>query len=236
MPKEKHEIELATEKGFENAIIELSRNAWVYTLTKLFQSFGVPFSDLPLEMASKISSNRIEAMISDMTNQLMALTESKIDKDFFSTEEWYDLFLKASDAAIRTRHREKIKLYATILASASVLPNEAEHDPELYLSIITELQPFELRVLNAMYELQKEGPSVGEKQIDWALGHNWKHLTKPLKLDRSQLDVILQRLERTGLITHVRGMLWGADENAYIISELLKKLIHFLQKTDNELM
>ncbi|KIX15210.1 hypothetical protein [Dethiosulfatarculus sandiegensis] len=219
--------------GIDQIIIKLNDQWLIRSGIAFIPIFGIPVNEFLSSRANKLTLQRWEILFQEMAEKVSKLDEVKINKDFLKTEEFYDLLLKAMDGAAKTRHKEKIKIYTHILVSAAIEPDNSNQDPELYLTILTELLPIELRVIKDLYELQKDKPLSGEKITEWERSHSWKKLSESTNIEEFTLRMILQRLERTGLVTQLIGYVDTMDsEGHFIISDLLKDLISFLNKPD----
>lgn len=169
---------------------------------------------------------RIEKLISELSEQIGELNESKINHAFFEKEEGFDLVIKVFTSASRTRQNEKLKLYAKIIKGALTEGKEyQEEEPELYLQIVEELSVKELRVAKCLYELKetksKDSENINNNDALWLSN-------KYPEFDKDELVSILVRLERTGLIKELVGNYFDYDGGQYLINPLFKKFIDYI--------
>ncbi len=174
---------------------------------------------------------RIETFIKELNEQVSQLTEDKINKDFLTTEQGFDLIVKAFNSASRTRQQEKLRLYSKIVKGTLIEGKEFEEDePEMFLRVIEELTVKELKIARCLYELKEtkeqnenDGIDCGENDADW-LSNKYK------EFDKDELISIFIRLERTGLIRELVGMYMGYMGGRYLINPLFKKFMTFIDE------
>lgn len=183
----------------------------------------------------KFIMKRIEYFITELQNELANLKENQINKDFFETEEGFDLIIKAFGSASRTRQVKKLNLYARIVKSAI---NDSidfeEEEPEIFLKIVEELSVKELRVAKCLYELKeikKQNPEDDNPNKDQNVMANdawWLSKHYP-EFDKDELISIFIRIERTGLIKEFVGSYISYTGGKYAINPLFKRFMNFLE-------
>ena len=97
------DLKRATEKGYENALIDLNQKSWLKLAMSCLPGVGSPVNELLAAKASKFTAQRWDALFGQMREAMEQLDTSKLDRDFFESEEFYDLLLRAMDGAARTR-------------------------------------------------------------------------------------------------------------------------------------
>jgi hypothetical protein len=225
-------IQKATDTGFNNAIEQQHTGPWYRAGIALIPVIGSSINELLGHKLDSIREERIKLLYEEMAKTVVRLEAESIDKGYFQTEEFFDLFFVAYKAAWATRHKQKIQAYAQVLIGAGIRDNQDQHDPELYLTILTELLPVELHVLKALYGFQKVGPAPDEHVMKWEKKHHWSSLIETTGMEEAALRLTLQRLERTGLVTQVFGYKGAMDDRGhFIISDLMRNLMTFLQQT-----
>lgn len=175
---------------------------------------------------------RIETFINELNEQVSQLTNDKINKDFLTTEQGFDLIVKAFSSASRTRQQEKLKMYARIVRGTLTEGKDfAEDEPEMFLRIIEELTVKEFRVARCLYKLKEtkdqqgvdDGIDRGNNDADWLSN-------KHREFDKEELISIFVRLERTGLIRELVGMYLGYMGGRYLINPLFTKFMTFIDE------
>lgn len=227
-----------TEQAIVRATNEAAEEAWerygekwaLQALVTAIPYLGGPLDAWLKSKGSEITRKRIMGLFEELKKQTEEIDKKKINKDFFNTEEFFDLAIMAMDAAARTRSREKVKIYARVLLGAATTWPQPDHDPETYLSILSEITPTELEILKALYRVQKDGPPKDVHITKWEQQNGWKRILSGFDLPEEEVRLYLQRLERTGLVTSITGYLDTLDaEGHFIISGLFRKLATFLE-------
>ena len=142
-----------------------------------------------------LAKKREKEFFDEVAENVKNLKEEKLDKTYLGTEEFHDVFIRILENAKKTRQKEKINLYAKIVAGvASIDLNKDEHYVEGYLNIIESLGPREIIILIAI---------CNNKNILENSQSNWINLLAPALdklIDIKDLDYYLQRLSYAGLI------------------------------------
>jgi hypothetical protein len=180
----------------------------------------------------KITGQRIQEFIKKLAEELNKVSESKVDKKYLDSEEWFDVVIKAMDSARKTRDTEKISWYAKILRGAVVLRDRIDFDPEAYLQVLTELSSNELRVAKVIFEMQKEGPKVGEYELHWAHNKGWDNLSQKCDfISKDDLTFILLRLQKAGLIREITGGYTDYQGGTYVVTPTFRKLMWYISES-----
>ena len=180
----------------------------------------------------KIAEKRIREFIQKLTEELNKVSESKVDKKYLDSEEWFDVVIKAMESATKTRDTEKISWYAKILRGAAVLRDRTDFDPEAYLQVLTELSPNELRVAKVIFEMQKEGNKAVKLELHWANETRRNELSEKCDfIPKDDLDFIFLRLQKAGLIREITGgMIFGYEGGSYVITPSFRKLMRYINE------
>lgn len=158
---------------------------------------GGSLNELLAGKGQRIMEERRDNLLLLLGKHLEAVDEQAIKKDYFDTEEGFDLLIKALDESRRTRGEEKRDLIARILAGATLTkPEQDSYSPEDYLYLISDLTIQELRVARLIYE---QRPDTNEES--W---NTWEaEACATLGIDRTDLHMALVRLSSTGLLQRV---------------------------------
>lgn len=222
-------IVAATNRSANETIAGYSENQWLTSLIAQFPILGAPINSMLTSRGMKFIRERLESMIREVHVRADKLDKEKVDVSYLESEKFFDLLRKVIEESTKTRHDEKIKLYAKILCNSADKDLNQDHDPELYLSIISELTIEEIFALSGLYDIQKHGPSPGEKIVEFEKRCSWRQLVS--KSDRSEEDwrFILRRLERTGLVAQLTGYVDTMDADGhFVITPALNKMMDFL--------
>ncbi len=182
----------------------------------------------------KFVEERLRYLIDELQNEMSAVQEHLINKDFIGKEEGFDLIQKTFIATAKTRQREKLKVFAQILRGGLTL-KEKTHDPELYLRIVDELTVKELEVALLLYEVKEIRKIIIEEKRENQHGMTndpyWfsKHYTQ---YSRDELEYILPRIANTGLIKEFVGSAIGNGGWQYNPTPLFKDFISFIENNE----
>jgi hypothetical protein len=237
--------ELSTET---NRIAEAALEAYADNIVVRAAVTTIPFVGGPLDLilstkGQKIVQERVMLLLDALKHEAANLQEEKVDKQYLESEEWFDLILKALEASARTRHIEKLQLYAKVLVGAVVKGNRSKHSPEDYLTILTELTMRELEVAKALYEQQgRDEPHEGEDELKWLIRkgvinpaeHQWDSLADYKRtVPEEDLVFVLLRLQRTGLATEYNATALGYPGGLFIIAPTFRKLMSYLKAAES---
>lgn len=215
---------------------------------------GVGAIDILLQAPFQRRSNML---LTKFSEQITTLQEEKIDREYLNSEAWLDLMLQAIDTASRTRHQEKIQLYARILAAAVPIQDRLQHSPEEYLSVLAQMTQHELALSQAIYEQQKEQLHEGESHYDWLhrIGacHEYEYeseftggyradgttrkMEKKTRWTRpvgdwpaEDHDFLILRLQALGLVRALNEyVLWSGSET-FVITEPFRKIMDYVAR------
>jgi hypothetical protein len=87
-----------------------------------------------------------------LEEQIKSIEENKLDYKYLESEEFYDLFLQSSNLAVRTRLKEKIKVYAGILTSSLISDFKHNLNAEDVLNIIEGLTENDIKLIKLISE------------------------------------------------------------------------------------
>lgn len=177
---------------------------------------GLSVADAYLAAAIQdMREERFRTFLEELANGTVFLTDEVIrDHDFLHA--WYC----TARAALNTRRKEKIKLFARLLLGA-VREHRFDSDEfEEYLSILDDLSLRELQILLSLKGLEESPRSqaiVGGKVVPVNdLKHAqvfWDKFAKDAEekcaVPRHQLGAMLTRLARTGLVEPITGTYWN---------------------------
>jgi hypothetical protein len=202
--------------------------------------------------AQKISERRLNELCVEWQKQMQEIPDDLVDKDYVESEEFFDLVFKTWEATKRTRHNEKIHLYARILTGAVPIQNREEHPPEDYLTVLEELSPTEIKLARALYEQQKEQPEDDENGMKYLRrkgvlkydvsetnyvkhGHGqWAGLIQKCPdVTQSNIEFALLRLQRCGIANEITGAFLDYTGGVYCITETFRKMMEFLEKNSD---
>ena len=169
--------------------------------------------------------------------EALLIDQSKIDRSYFETEEFYDFVRRALENTARTRDRTKIKLYARILVRAPILDNAVFRSSiEDFFSILLELSPTDLHLARAAFKQQKdlaeEFISIEQDELRHVKESGWDDLSNTLGMDKSQFGLSVAKLVRVGLLRQVIGTYQSYIGDAYSITPVFRTLMKLVEKLE----
>ena len=117
------ELQLPDESGLERGITNYSNATWLRTtVIGAAGAIGIVFPVIPAAVgaldvaittkAQKIAERRLNQLCQSWESEMKQIPVQFVDKDYIESEEFFDLIFKAWESTKRTRHDEKIHLYA----------------------------------------------------------------------------------------------------------------------------
>ncbi|MCF8257856.1 MAG: hypothetical protein K9J06_09890 [Flavobacteriales bacterium] len=194
---------------------------------------GSPLDLLLSSRGNEFVYKRLEALIEELKQEMEAVEKHLIKHDFIDREECYDLTQQVFVAAARTRHREKLKLFAQVLRGA-LTEKASSHDPELYVKIIDELSVKELQVALLLYRVKSERESDKPRAEDYrreGMSNDafWFSNNHP-EYAREELEYMFLRLERTGLLKEVVAGAMDYAGGSYNPTKLFDQFISYIER------
>ena len=184
----------------------------------------------------KIVQDRIMFLLDQLQSEVNKIDENSINKDFLESEEFFDLLIKTFEAAVRTKHHEKIQFYAKILLNSVINHNCIKYEPEDYLNILSELSLQELELAKIIYTSQNGVPRKDDESIlAWAHRCGWDDIIHSYSTRTEDIVFLLKRLERSGLITVIVGLSFGDEGLVYVITARFRKMMRFISEAGSEI-
>lgn len=186
---------------------------------------------------SETSRKRSEALFDKVGEELKALDERTIQKDYFKSEEGIDLLLKATQESVKTRSGEKRDLIAKILVGATTTDAaRGEYLPEEYLNLIADLTEKELQIASTIYSVHHKNSPMELESNNQA--ETWR-LVKEFVIEQhgieaNALPLYLNRLSLAGLLDVYDVVYPGNTAPTYWVSPAFKALMEFLEVKESE--
>lgn len=181
--------------------------------------------------ADQLHTQRVEALFTALEEEMGLINIDKVSSEYFESEEGMDLLISTVEAAKKTKNKEKIKLYAKILRGATTLQaGDLEPHPEVYLAILAELSLRELTVAKLIYDFQKEEyqANSGLSELQW-VSKSWKEFEQAAQVFvGNELDFVLQRLSKTGLIREITGTYFDYMGGVFTVTLTFRGLMCFV--------
>jgi hypothetical protein len=216
-------------ESLENSLVEIAESPTLRLGLSLM--LPKPLDEWVAGRGEVIARNRLEDFLQRLLQHWESLEKEAVRSEYFETEEWYDLFYRALEEALKTRSEDKRDLIARILAAASTDFEQSEYSPEEYLNLVATLTVKELEVARTIYKLQK-----GRDQSELETEEQWQtwvthrdNIVGEHGVDPDDLPFILDRIASTGLIQLVYVLFPGSPGRTYWVAPAFEKLMRFLE-------
>lgn len=162
--------------------------------------------------AQQIAEERAREFFDELSNDFVELTPELIQ-----SEEFIHRWVITAKAAINTRRRDKIRLFARLLKSSLLSDNLVTNDEyEEYLSILDELSYREFLILSTLERYDSELTPIKEDENDLARSNRfWNRFVSEIQskfgLTLDELNAMLMRLTRTGCYKTFVGIYLAGD-------------------------
>jgi hypothetical protein len=162
------------------------------------------------------------------------MDENKIDEEFLTSEELLDIFRKAFDSCIKTRHRKRIKLNYKILIGAILVDNQTDTLLRIFSLLFSDITPTDIIVGLEIYKQQRNRPlqfdieSKENTELNFIVRNGWHELQNLCKFDEVDFKISLHKLSTSGLIKEIVGMYGNYTEGLYLITPTLQRLTNFI--------
>ncbi len=151
---------------------------------------------------ARVEQQRVKLLLVGLMHDLENVERDKVDRDYFNSVEFAELVEDAIDSSKRNRDSARIRFNARVLSGAIQLNSrrtEFGEDPKLFLSLLDQLDPEDVRVLRAFYATQRGGPPEGQGEFEWALEHTHKTILEDHLKGMRPDDFEFRRLRLQGL-------------------------------------
>jgi hypothetical protein len=213
--------------------------------------FGPVFQTVLSFIERQAMQRRFLELLGNLREEVLLIDQVKIDRMFFDTEEFYDIFRKVLESSAKTRHNEKIKLYGRILVRTALLENARyRRSVEDFLIILAELSPADLVVGREIYKQQKDieiitgketfpedsmmiaGLYTGQQRnaLQIIREEGWDRLPQICGIDDVEFRIALIKLSRAGLIKEITGGFMDYTGGLYHLTPVFRRLMHIIQE------
>ena len=221
------------DKMLTNALLSYSKNLTLRAAVSLIPYAGGAIEVLLSGGATRIQNQRVEIALKALKNEMDKANDEQVNKEYFSSEEFYDDFNLFLEKALKTKSQQKIMSYARILKSKSIEKIKSMDLTQL-INSIADLSENELIILQKMYHytIDKEKIALKNNGAPMATDFN-ATLVRNLVDERCQLsidyDYILIRLEKQGFVKEDVGTYAGYSGGSYFITNATRVLFSNLE-------
>jgi len=198
----------------------------------------------PIAALDTILAKRVENIRAERAATLFeefAKGEKELTEELIRSEDFLHCYFATVKAALNTRRREKIRMFARMLKSAITscsFSNIDEYDE--YLQILDELSFNEIRILATLEKFETQNPAKNGEHPTITAKRFWDKfisaLEKSLAMPKNEIGATLFRLNRTGCYETLHGtygepgmlVAWGMTDGVGILTPKyfrLKKII-----------
>lgn len=186
--------------------------------------FLLPVVAAAAEALNQSATKRLHARLLDMRkgfiDRLEEVGSSKVNKDWFQSEEFQTMLFEAAQQATVTSDRRKIAMLGNALANGGVTDFSEENRKELFLHLIRDLTPYHIAILRRL--------SPSDESSAW----------EALSLIRNPKEedlLVLQMLTASGLVIEsldppkvheprFGGSIPSANEARHIVARFIRDL------------
>ena len=175
--------------------------------------------------ASKIQTERILNAVNKLKDELEKVEDSKIDKLYLESEEFYDDIISYFNNITKERSELKVGYYSKILKER-LEGSIVEIGTRQIYEALSNLSEDEVIILREIYEytIKKEGTMPKEEKGKKQFDVNSKILKGITNFDLD-FDYLLIRLEKEGFIKERTGTYLDYSGGDYYITSLTRKLM-----------
>ena len=205
------------------------QNTWLRAAINLIPYIGGSL-DVILASRGSLHQKRIVEFLESLKEEMSHIKEERIDTAYLESQEFSDIILKLMEVSLRTRDREKMRLYARFLRGAVLIQDRNQTFLEDYLATLIELTPVELEVARTIYEQQRNSElEPNENILQWAWRKGWKDLPNQVtSVPKADLPFILLRIEKSGLVKELTGSYAGYEGGVFVVTDTFRKLVRFI--------
>lgn len=160
-------------------------------------------------LLNAVAEERAKEFFAELSKGSIEFTE-----EIIQSEDFIHRWLITAKAAVNTRRREKIRLFARLLKSSFLSETSVTTDEyEEYLSILDELSYREFLVLSTLERYEREFPPNENENELQKVYRFWEDFVSEIKqeldLTFDEVQAMLTRLNRTGCYETIVGMYLG---------------------------
>ncbi len=167
-----------------------------------------------------------------------------LNEETIQQEDFLLAYFATLKAAVNTRQKEKIRLFARLLSNAAQTEQTGSETYEEFLHILDDLSLRELHILSILKRLEDVHPNLPKVMKEGELAENdlqranrfWDDFEKAVEsevgIHPDELRAILNRLNRTGLYETFIGMYLGYAGGRGKLTPLFKEFAAWLESKD----
>jgi len=199
---------------------------WIRTAFRNIPYIGTNIDYVMSQKGMKFYKNRIEIFLDNLATEIERLDESKINKEFIQTEEFFEIIRQAIEYSTKAIDNEKILEYAKIVRSSVEIDFVPVMSPSEMLYVFSGMSKEQVIVLRAINMAIKNGATEIQ-------GYG-KSIEAFISIElHSDLMFHIKRIESAGLLTEKTGAILSYSGGSYTLTPTGRKLLDYIN--DNRL-
>ncbi len=204
----------------------------IRALIQLIPSIGGFLDTLLGIPAYYFEQERLELLFKYIGDIFESIEHERLNLDWANTDQFRDILRIAIESSAKSRSEEKIKMNAMILSNTLFVENDGSFMPEEYLLALEDLTPIEISALFTFYEtvkdqqqLRESGNAKAAEKLSWR-----ESIKQQCRLDDEDIEFIMKRIQRSGLISELVGANLSYSGGSYRINPTFERLVDYLSK------
>jgi hypothetical protein len=143
----------------------------------------------------------------------LASDGARLTSELVESEDFLFCFVRAYSAAVRTRHMDKVALFANLLLNACTTESdEIREEFEDYLALLDSLTTLEMKAIQCIVQ-GKRGEQFSPKGNKWLYDRSFGTLLRNIGFDEEQAITTIETLTAKGLLRE--SFQEGPDQKFY---------------------
>src|ERR1700719_736362 len=184
------EIREESEQSIQNMLV---RSGVAGAISLIPCGVGATINEMLTQLAVRRTNERMKEMFDEMAGHIRDLGEDKINRDWFSGEEFQTLLFEALHQLHVTDDKHKIEMLGKALANSGAIEFENESRKQLFLQLVRTLPPQHIVALRELLPRTRPKHLTHESCPDWHLWQQRPKVTGPNLL-------VLQTLAANGFV------------------------------------
>jgi hypothetical protein len=164
----------------------------------------------------------------------------ELSPELLESEDFLHCYFATTKAALNTRRREKIRLFARLITASTVDDNFIDVDEyEEYLQILDELSYREFMILYKISEYEASHPYNEDKNDLERAEQFWDSLRNDFvnesKISEDEITSCLLRLARTGCYELFMGKYWDVRDGQGMVTPRFYRLKKYVVEKESEM-
>ena len=178
---------------------------------------GTAINEILFDAGSRIRQKSLNEFIIQLSDQIATTDLSKVNPDFYQSDEFYDLTRGILENVIKVKSQEKLKALAKVYMNSVHGLFEEDKDLEiLFMNFVIELLPIQIQILHFIEKFETELEEIGSYENFY---NSFVEYSKMLNLDRYKLKFSLESLSTKALVSFGSGLSDFDSTSIVIVTE-----------------